>query len=150
MATSPGCPHEFFTCEELGMVRLYDLRTSSSCHCDGNCNRVRSYFYVQCVCVCHWRWGHLGTLLASLLMYSVPCNLLFFHLQRIHTLLLYLAHSSLSVFLPTAYSAANVALALSSSLSLSSLTLFLFISLSPYFFLFSVSPYFLFFLSLTP
>ncbi|CAI8022976.1 DDB1- and CUL4-associated factor 6 [Geodia barretti] len=39
VATSPGCPHEFFTCEELGMVRLYDLRTSSSCHCDGNCNR---------------------------------------------------------------------------------------------------------------
>ena len=75
VATSPGCPHEFFTCEELGMVRLYDLRTSSSCHCDGNCNRVSSHFYVctLCVCIYHWRWDYLGTLSASLLMYSVPC-----------------------------------------------------------------------------
>ena len=49
-------------------------------------SHVRSWEWPDCmtfgppapVCVCHWRWGHLGALLASLLMYSVPCNLIIF------------------------------------------------------------------------
>ena len=41
VATTPGDPNEFLTCEERGNVRLYDLRVRSSCCCEG-CKRVRS------------------------------------------------------------------------------------------------------------
>ena len=63
VATTPGCPHEFLTCEERGMVRIYDLRTCSSCLCDGDCTRVspldcraHELFIILCspldVCIC--------------------------------------------------------------------------------------------------
>ena len=39
VATTPHDPNEFFTCEEKGLVRLFDLRIKSSCHCNG-CHQV--------------------------------------------------------------------------------------------------------------
>lgn len=40
VATSPCDGNEFLTCEERGLVRLFDLRVKSSCHCNG-CLKVR-------------------------------------------------------------------------------------------------------------
>ena len=39
VATSPVDRHEFLSCEEKGLVRLFDLRTKNKCNCSG-CEKV--------------------------------------------------------------------------------------------------------------
>ena len=41
VATLPDCSEAFLTCEEKGYIRLFDLRTASSCICEG-CRKVRN------------------------------------------------------------------------------------------------------------
>ena len=46
VATSPVDRHEFLSCEEKGLVRLFDLRAKNKCNCSG----------CDVVCVL-WEWG---------------------------------------------------------------------------------------------